>query len=256
LAVLVEAISIIIKREALERLYPGGAVAYASDCPNWTYCEDGDLTRVGFMSPQDVAAHLHILESMGLRTLGPEGFADLAVVDQNEGPTRPCNWLAFGEHFASGAKFAFLVGTDPNPIVLPPGWKAGNSQKLHLLEPTPDRYGHGADGTGQKPEVSGVLRATPPGAGDLTDWTPYRTLGMARGYHNREYELSELEVGNNAALGGDQLKYHLRLGGQVNEPYWIHAGRHGLFSSPSPDDDVEDCETVHGGPPKGRPVSM
>jgi hypothetical protein len=50
---------------------------------------------------------------------------------------------------------------------------------------------------------------------------------MARGYHDREYELSEVEVGHRAALGRDELQYHLRMGNRVNEPYWILGARAG-----------------------------
>jgi hypothetical protein len=77
---------------------------------------------------------------------------------------------------------------------------------------------------------------------------------MARGYHDREYELSEVEVGHRAALGRYELQYHLRMGNSVNESYWIHAGPGGLYSWPGPDE-VEDCETVHRGAPEVRPAS-
>ena len=52
--VLLEAISVIVRRETLERKYPGGVDGYARDCPNRTFCADEYLTRVGFTGPPDV----------------------------------------------------------------------------------------------------------------------------------------------------------------------------------------------------------
>ena len=87
MAVLVEALSVIVRNATLESLYPGGVSGYAADCPNRTFCSDGVLTRVGFMTPDDVGAFLERLETRGLVFLHDGAAADIAVVDQHEGPT-------------------------------------------------------------------------------------------------------------------------------------------------------------------------
>jgi len=51
MGVLVEGISVIVRRDAFERYYPGGTAGYESDAPNETYCDDEYLTRVGFSTP-------------------------------------------------------------------------------------------------------------------------------------------------------------------------------------------------------------
>ena len=51
--VLIEAISIGIRAEVVNKLYPGGWDGFRDDCPNKTLCADNELIRVGFMNPTD-----------------------------------------------------------------------------------------------------------------------------------------------------------------------------------------------------------
>ena len=131
MSVLVECISVIVRRETLERLYPGGAAAYERDCPNATFCADDQLTRVGFMTPADVRAFVGRLEALGFVLVGPDGFADVAIVDQRTGPTAPCDWLRFGKHIA-GYTMVWAPGTPPSPMNAPAGWNAGRTDQLHV----------------------------------------------------------------------------------------------------------------------------
>jgi len=54
MAVLVEGISIILKASAITDKYPGGWESFKAEVPNQTLCADGELIRIGFMSPDDV----------------------------------------------------------------------------------------------------------------------------------------------------------------------------------------------------------
>jgi hypothetical protein len=54
MAVLVEAISVVVRRDAIDRSYEGGWVAFVSSVPNATLCTDDQLARVGFMDPKAV----------------------------------------------------------------------------------------------------------------------------------------------------------------------------------------------------------
>lgn len=85
MSVLVEANSIIVRRDALERAYPGGAAAYEVDCPNQTFCADAHLTRVGFMTPDDVSIFIERLEERGLTSFDGKRSVDIAVLVQGEG---------------------------------------------------------------------------------------------------------------------------------------------------------------------------
>jgi hypothetical protein len=96
-AVLIEGICAVVRNDVVARSYRGGASAFQSAIPNVNHCTDGELTRVGFMAPDDVRAFVGVLESGGLLYVGANGNAEtIAVVDQREGFMRPCNWLTFG----------------------------------------------------------------------------------------------------------------------------------------------------------------
>lgn len=96
MAVLVEAISVIVRREAIERKIAGGWDAFRKAVPNRTLCADEEIARVGFMSPSDTQLYIETLVGLGLRFLADGEAVDIAVVDQLGGPTVKCRWLAFG----------------------------------------------------------------------------------------------------------------------------------------------------------------
>ena len=125
MAVLVEALSVVIRVSTLEEKYPGGLDAYARECPNRTFCCDGQITRVGFMTPTDVRAFVMSLQRKGLEPFGDDCWNDVAVVDQQSTrTTAPCDWLMSGRKF-DGPVFACLKGDDAAPIEIrvPVGWK-------------------------------------------------------------------------------------------------------------------------------------
>ena len=83
MAVLVEAISVIIPLTVLDVKDPGGRAHYERDCPNKTFCADEYLSRVGFMVPDDVRAFVHGLSEIGLVHTDRGQAIDLVVVDQD-----------------------------------------------------------------------------------------------------------------------------------------------------------------------------
>jgi hypothetical protein len=75
------------------------------------------------MHPDDAKSFVEKLEDTGLRLLGDDGFADIAIVGQRRGPSRPCTWLRFGQHFESGTLFCELASAPTGgEIATPPGW--------------------------------------------------------------------------------------------------------------------------------------
>ena len=58
MSVLVEGISVIIKRKKIDEMFPGGWDAFVEDVPNRTLCADDELARVGFMSSPDAEAFI------------------------------------------------------------------------------------------------------------------------------------------------------------------------------------------------------
>ena len=122
MAVLAEALTVVVRRTTLEARYPGGVAQYELDCPNATYAMDEHLTRVGFMSPADVGHFARHLEHHGLIFHGGTQSIDIAVVDQFMGSTGPCAWLSGGRH-ATGFSAVWLKGTDPGAVAFYASWK-------------------------------------------------------------------------------------------------------------------------------------
>src|SRR6266404_6609987 len=102
--VLVEALSVVIRREAVEDRFPGGWQGFLRQIPNRTLCCDRDLARVGFMNPADVGAYVSTLEAGGLVFQKDDQAVDFVVVDQFRGPTLPASWLKYGRIETGGMK--------------------------------------------------------------------------------------------------------------------------------------------------------
>lgn len=100
MAVLCEALSVIVRADAIRQRYRGGWVAFERSIPNQTYCSDGELARIGFFSPQEVQAYVSTLLEHGLRfreqvDMSEAEMNDVVVVDQHHGPTQQCPWIEF-----------------------------------------------------------------------------------------------------------------------------------------------------------------
>ena len=123
--VLVEAISVVVRRDAIERSYRGGWPGFVSAVPNKTLCMDAYLARVGFMNPIDVNGFLTTLAGSGLTIFdGTGSCVDLVVIDQRSGPTARCHWIEFFRvPFEAGAVGAArLKGDRGNKLACPEGW--------------------------------------------------------------------------------------------------------------------------------------
>ena len=81
MAVLVEAISVVVRRDAIDSRLSGGWRNFLDIVPNNTLCLDEDIARVAFMTPPDVEAFISHLESGGLTFLRDGQSVDIAVVE-------------------------------------------------------------------------------------------------------------------------------------------------------------------------------
>jgi hypothetical protein len=107
MAVLCDAISVVVRRDAIDAYYTGGWNQFINCVPNATLCTDGELARVGFLTPDDVREFVDDLIDSGLQLepkikfLGLFGSgrerSDIVVVDQHRGATMPCSWIEFGK---------------------------------------------------------------------------------------------------------------------------------------------------------------
>jgi hypothetical protein len=104
MAVLAEALSVVIKDSSLRTKFIGGTKEFLKTIPNNTYCSDGELHRIGFMRPQDTEAYISNLERNGLIFIYGNHCIDIVVVDMLKGPTMQCKWLGFArQKFFSGS---------------------------------------------------------------------------------------------------------------------------------------------------------
>lgn len=123
MSVLVEAISIVIDRSAIDSRFPGGWTAFVRFVPNPTLCADPYLARVGFMHADDVRHFVHALGARGLRHVVDGTAVDVVVVDQQSGPTSPCDWAEFGKTDGTVRVSACRKAGMPDvPIATPKGW--------------------------------------------------------------------------------------------------------------------------------------
>lgn len=95
MAVVVEGISVVFRLDAVDRVASGGCAALDALIPNATFCSDGELARVGFLSPANTEAFVNELKARGLQFVVAGKCKDIAVVDQQHGLTMPCDWLEF-----------------------------------------------------------------------------------------------------------------------------------------------------------------
>jgi hypothetical protein len=131
MAVLIEAISVVIRVDAILNKFQGGWDGFKHIVPNQTLCADHEIVRVGFMSPQDVESFVKILQSNGLEFLRAGEAIDIAVADQMRGLTSQCSWLEFGHVNMSGngqsVAACRLTGSQVMEVVTPPSWEFESS---------------------------------------------------------------------------------------------------------------------------------
>jgi hypothetical protein len=135
MAVLVEAISAIVRVQTIHERYPGGWEAFVLKVKNRTLCSDNELTRVGFMTPEDCKRFVEELESFGI-VFRRDGHAwDIVVADQMSGFTVPCEWADFGRiELGSGQTVSAvqLKGATNRQLFYPEGWKYEGSLSHHF----------------------------------------------------------------------------------------------------------------------------
>ena len=103
MAVLCEAISVIVRRDSIDKFYQGGWLAFQEDLPHNKMCTDEELVSLGFWDSQSVEEYIDSLENKGLQFESKnEAFGvfdrsreinDIAVIEQDTGLWRPCDWI-------------------------------------------------------------------------------------------------------------------------------------------------------------------
>lgn len=127
MTVLVEGISVIIKLDAVNRVFPNGWEDFREHLPNFTLCKDDRLARFCFLNQEDAMAFKDKMESLNFVYQGNDGAEDFVFVDQIYGATTKCNWLECGHLEIDNdpqKKVAAcrIAGSSDDTIVTPEGW--------------------------------------------------------------------------------------------------------------------------------------
>lgn len=130
MAVLVEAISVIIKNDAIVRCF-GSLDKITDNPPNNTLCFDEFITRIGFMTPTDVGVFVRYMEKYGMTHISDGKAVDIWVIDQITGPTSECDWAEFGTAVIFNGDYKIKICThkdeDGCSLRCPNGWEYENS---------------------------------------------------------------------------------------------------------------------------------
>ena len=119
-------LSVVVRRVTLDIRYPGGTDAYleaalAEDSPARLACADDELTSVSFLSPDDATRWMDSLAAFGIVHVADDACFEIACVDQQVGPTLPCDWIEWRQH-EDGFTYCWLAGTEPGEMAAPDDW--------------------------------------------------------------------------------------------------------------------------------------
>ena len=105
--VLCEFISLIIRRDSIDKYFPGGWTRFVIELPNRSMATDGEVVRVGFMNSIDSSIYLDFLIDEGLqfKQSGDREIDDISDLDQFNGHFDKRSWLEFGYRIFDERKY-------------------------------------------------------------------------------------------------------------------------------------------------------
>lgn len=71
--------------------------SFIADLPNSSFCADGELAVVSFMTPSAALDYADKLVTGGLKHLVNSRAVDIVIVDQLSGIVDDCDWAQTGE---------------------------------------------------------------------------------------------------------------------------------------------------------------
>ncbi len=141
MTVLVEGLSVIIKLETIDEVIPDGFEGFRQYIPNFEWCKDDKIIRLGFFTMDEADEFIKKMESLGLVFKEQESAKDFALVDQIYGISSKCEWLEYGhvnlhndpQQTVAACRY---VGSEDANIVTPVDWKyEGSLTAVHGLTP-------------------------------------------------------------------------------------------------------------------------
>jgi hypothetical protein len=117
MAVSAVAASVVVRNASIEARFPGGLSSFSASCPNQTFCTDGSVSRVGFMTREDAETFIHRLVAAGVAPSLQEAHSQIALIEQGHGFAYPCDWLQLG--LFDGRPCVWLANQDRGDLFLP-----------------------------------------------------------------------------------------------------------------------------------------
>ncbi|MEO5579956.1 MAG: YbjN domain-containing protein [Gemmatimonadaceae bacterium] len=199
MSVLVEALTLVVPRSALDISFPGatdGFLEALSDpaVDKRFVCSDDHLVSVSFMSPAALEPVARRLTAHGLVEMEDSGFREFALVDQHFGPTMPCEWLVWKRH-DEGYTTAWIATSEPGELAKPEGWTPAQSRQLSRSD-VRDQTGWGM----RLAEENGI-----------ETWLDFTTGRISVGLSHRS-ETAPRPVGPQSELGVDSYDEPVRGG--------------------------------------------
>lgn len=125
MSVVVEAFTLISRRETIDRTYPGGTPGFRLDFPE-SFAADEHLVRMGSTDPRDVRVTIDRLQELGVRYASRYEYLEMAVAIHGVGPSAGCSWLRFERR--DDYSVCWLEGEGEGTLATPPGWTPERSR--------------------------------------------------------------------------------------------------------------------------------
>ena len=109
MAVLIEAVSVVIRREAITKKYPGGWPAFVAEKPAPSRCADNVLAALSFWEPADADSCIEFLVRRGLVHLHHGCPVDIEIVDQTQGRKHQAPWCEVFECYLDGDRSMSVI---------------------------------------------------------------------------------------------------------------------------------------------------
>lgn len=136
---LVEGVCLLLRCDAVARLYPGGVAALADSCTATAVCADDELMSLTFEDSDAAEDYLAELEQYGFRHLVNDMAVDAVLADPHLGPISPCGWAEYGQAEIDSdptkrVAWCAMPGADVGELCVPKGWrfKGSLSEALEL----------------------------------------------------------------------------------------------------------------------------
>ena len=144
MAVFCEFISVIIRRDSIDKYFQGGWNSFVLELPNYSMCTDGEVVNVGFMNPTDTVSYLDFLKSEGLqydqsynRTID-----DVEVIDRFDDHNEKRSWVEFGDRKFKDQEYfcCWFKGSSIDTLALPDSDSKGGIVKAMPRHMEPDAF--------------------------------------------------------------------------------------------------------------------